>query len=905
MYLSVIMPVYNGEKGVAESIESVLAQSFRDYEFIIVDDGSTDRTGQILEEYAKKDERIKVLHQENQGVSAARNYAMEQAAGKYIAFVDADDLLLPEAFTHMHQIAVTQGGTMIVGQAERIDGVSRYEFATQKRMTQSIRIRKDNLNMLYNMTCWLRWFSRKTIMDHDIRFPLNKHLSDGVFTYRFLKHADNITTCPHLIYTYRKDLAIENKSITGNISPELFRNTLISMKMLEDLTQDYGKEFRDTLNFRFMQTFISGLYYRKLWKFNKEGQKVIRAKMEELYPCLSEDFRSRFDENNRDIFREGKAITVREFIKKPLITIAVRKMTPDHIRPFLQCLYDQNLPSFVEWMDHKLKASVPKAFQDMPNLFFRKRDVFKMALDKAKSPYVTFVEDDILYEMRSIHDVIRRMEDDETIDGVSEKLVSMKNGKCETIQTMEEAYEEGQAKLDLVLSNKIFRRKALLENGFSWSLSDEDQAAFLCEKLRIDKSARPCMITMAPDEIAMIKTKEGEAVDDPEETVNVSFPEAEEPAEKAAAMDYRTAYRDDYYLNDDIRYNLVLMIGRKEGPSELLTEIARCLSGEEYGNRQIYYPADKEDFERVSEYFERELPGKVNVIRKKTAYVRALARARLFITEEGMPYWWIKKPGQILTTIWTDEKNAREEEYPFFLHRNYFLSDYLFFMTDRIKEQRLENFSYAPHLKGKLIEASSDSTEERANVICDELTGKTSLGRSLKQMKSNPLFLVSKDLDPEGTGLIREWKERNLLPENSCLLSFYYMAMDNPRADREIGEILPLVWLRGLPHNSYTARRYWLGGRSLKKIIILDCDNPLLIRSFARFSEESVLLVNDSLYDQALAGDERSLFALRVFKRAGNGIFMRDEEKAGILSELIGTEVETVRSSEDLAGRLF
>ena len=93
MKISVIVPVYNVEQYVGECIESILSQSFYDIELILINDGSKDNSGSMCDEYAKKDNRIKVIHKKNEGVSIARNIGIKNASGKYIAFVDSDDLV--------------------------------------------------------------------------------------------------------------------------------------------------------------------------------------------------------------------------------------------------------------------------------------------------------------------------------------------------------------------------------------------------------------------------------------------------------------------------------------------------------------------------------------------------------------------------------------------------------------------------------------------------------------------------------------------------------------------------------------------------------------------------------------------------------------------------------------------
>lgn len=89
--ISVIVPVYNVEKYLSRCIDSILSQTFTDFELLLVDDGSTDKSGEICDEYAKTDARIKVFHTENRGVSAARNLGIKEASADWISFVDSDD----------------------------------------------------------------------------------------------------------------------------------------------------------------------------------------------------------------------------------------------------------------------------------------------------------------------------------------------------------------------------------------------------------------------------------------------------------------------------------------------------------------------------------------------------------------------------------------------------------------------------------------------------------------------------------------------------------------------------------------------------------------------------------------------------------------------------------------------
>jgi glycosyltransferase involved in cell wall biosynthesis len=111
--ISVIVPVYNTADYLDQCVESICNQTYRDLEIILVDDGSTDRSGEMCDDYARGDERIKVIHKENGGLSSARNAGLEAASGRYIGFVDSDDHILPEMYEAMVGKALSYGADIV------------------------------------------------------------------------------------------------------------------------------------------------------------------------------------------------------------------------------------------------------------------------------------------------------------------------------------------------------------------------------------------------------------------------------------------------------------------------------------------------------------------------------------------------------------------------------------------------------------------------------------------------------------------------------------------------------------------------------------------------------------------------------------------------------------------------
>lgn len=172
MRLSVIIPVYNAEAYLEKCVESVMAFPC-EKEVILVDDGSTDRSPEIIDRLAISDERLKVIHQENKGVSAARNAGLDVATGDYVWFVDSDDYVIPQKTNTLYLLPFTFYPSMVIfgfvweenGEAKSF-GASKYEIP-------------------YNL--WRCWFNRKAIEDARLRFTVGrKYAEDQEFILQFL-----------------------------------------------------------------------------------------------------------------------------------------------------------------------------------------------------------------------------------------------------------------------------------------------------------------------------------------------------------------------------------------------------------------------------------------------------------------------------------------------------------------------------------------------------------------------------------------------------------------------------------------------------------------------------------------------------------------------------------------------
>ena len=212
--ISVIVPVYKVEKYLHECVDSILAQTFRDFELILVDDGSPDNCGAICDEFAAKDPRFRVFHIPNGGVSHARNVGLDAARGEYITFIDSDDLV-DCRYLEILEKAVKNGVDVAVCRhREFADGdiLSAWEGETSRQVFDAenalIHLYEGCLTVPVNACCKLL---RRELIG-STRFPLGKIHEDQAFTPYILYRAKKIVSCDAVLYHYRVNPA----SITRN-----------------------------------------------------------------------------------------------------------------------------------------------------------------------------------------------------------------------------------------------------------------------------------------------------------------------------------------------------------------------------------------------------------------------------------------------------------------------------------------------------------------------------------------------------------------------------------------------------------------------------------------------------------------------------------------------------------------
>ena len=293
MQFSIIIPVYNAEHYLRQCIESVIAQTFEDWEAILVNDGSKDGSLAICQEYAVKDKRIKVIDKSNGGPSSARNKGLENAQGKYVYFMDADDWIetkfleifvrngIKDAYeTRQRYYENEDCDYDIIFQGfvrELADGRKEESFAMDA--DTSMMSKEEIICRLYKEHVygwsWCKLFRREIIEKHHIRFDESLRLwEDELFTSEFLRYAENVRTVnSHLYhYIYYPDSLMQ----TNNT---YLKRLFLSERMNEALTPIANEELKEYIN----STYNKNLKYSLLMALkNEQNHKCDYATKEAL-----------------------------------------------------------------------------------------------------------------------------------------------------------------------------------------------------------------------------------------------------------------------------------------------------------------------------------------------------------------------------------------------------------------------------------------------------------------------------------------------------------------------------------------------------------------------------------------------------------------------------------------------
>lgn len=281
--ISIIVPVYNGEKFLRKCIDSIQNQILTNWQLLLIDDGSTDGSPQICDEYAARDGRIQVIHKSNGGVSAARNDGLELAQGKYIGFVDADDWILPDMYGKLVNQAEKNHADIVMCDAKTVYADGREELDTITQLSRNVILDRNNFKAellleLAGSACRCL-YRRDLIQKARLKYPAGIHFSeDRIFNLYAMGYCAKLYYLKEAYYMR----FMNDESAVHRFHPDYFERVKNAHKATQralDLAWGGHKEYKRA----YLQQFIGGsiaainnYYYRTSTFTRREKRDAVK-----------------------------------------------------------------------------------------------------------------------------------------------------------------------------------------------------------------------------------------------------------------------------------------------------------------------------------------------------------------------------------------------------------------------------------------------------------------------------------------------------------------------------------------------------------------------------------------------------------------------------------------------------
>ena len=275
--ISVIVPVYRVEKYLPACIDSILNQTFTDFELILVDDGSPDRCPEICDETAKRDARVRVIHQANAGLSAARNAGIEAAHGAWLSFVDSDDYIAPQFYEKLYQTAQRTDADCVMCSVQNVDESGKPIDSALMRVADEVKTGREVLRKIGRddvtpyLTAWNKLYRRKLF--NTLRYPAGRQNEDVFVFVELFCQVQRAACVAEPLYFYRKRIdSIMNSAVTLRNLDEMWAY----VNCFEHLQQDDEESILKETEKRVFAK-LTGVYYR-VTEEDRHSNKMKQAK---------------------------------------------------------------------------------------------------------------------------------------------------------------------------------------------------------------------------------------------------------------------------------------------------------------------------------------------------------------------------------------------------------------------------------------------------------------------------------------------------------------------------------------------------------------------------------------------------------------------------------------------------
>ncbi len=396
--ISVIIPAYNSEQFIAETFESMLNQTLKDIEVVVVNDGSTDGTQKVIDEYCSKYDIFKSFYQENAGVSAARNHGLEKATGEYVVFLDADDRFSDTSLEGFYNAAKKTGADIIIGRLRVFSPSGFGKFnAFADKLANMETIDNFDITLLWNFLISNKCYKRERLARSGVRFPPYRYCEEGAFFMKYVYTGAKISGTTESEFYYRRHTAEEGLSVSQTVSHELVKSFSQSLdliyeeakKAVEESTADFDKEeYIQEVIYKKAYVLLSQ-FYRLMWHGDDECVTFCAEEFARLRTLMTDRRFEIIKGTDKDLHLDSMLKSKEEVAKKPNISVIVKKSKKD-MTAFFHGLYDQISPLFEVIVPQSLvdEGKIPEEYLACQNLVvLDDKGFLKNAKRKAKAKH--------------------------------------------------------------------------------------------------------------------------------------------------------------------------------------------------------------------------------------------------------------------------------------------------------------------------------------------------------------------------------------------------------------------------------------------------------------------------------------------------------------------------------------
>lgn len=492
--VSIIIPVYNVEQYIENMLLSLIKQNFKDWEAIIINDGSTDSSQRIIDNFASKDKRIKPFIKQNGGVSSARNMGMELASSEYVVFYDPDDYIPKNALRNLYNKAKANNADMVVGVMEEINLGDHLIYMHSQKLAKQKKISPIDEHFFGAWSVCNKMFSLEFLRKHCIKFENLSNAEDGVFTFEVLKNEPIISGCDTIAYNYLKRPFWVEPSATQSISIKYLNGLLDShdriLKSAEILAkkafendEQKTERYLEGLYLRFIEGEIINGFYRRIWKAEDDADliyKTIFERYNSYIRHIGEENYEKLMKRHQDIDLEDGLRSMEEMALYPKISIIItQELMGEKLSKYIDSLFIQTFPLFEIFISKNNLKGVD-SFEKCSNFHIldceKEAEFIKSAISKSNGEYISFAKECLLYSKETLRNMIRTMQGRKDLDFASTLVKSYDGKNKKTIPTINARYgifskvakEKGGLVFDSYITNKLIRKSSILKKNMKY-----------------------------------------------------------------------------------------------------------------------------------------------------------------------------------------------------------------------------------------------------------------------------------------------------------------------------------------------------------------------------------------------------------------------------------------------------